>query len=351
MAIITVTGRINKKDLGITLPHEHLFVDIRFIYKSSNDFYKKQISSKITMENLHLLKYNPAFLRDNLIINEENVIKNELIKYRESGGKTIVEQSSIGAGRSPLRIKRISEETGVKIVIGTGYYVKQTLSKEAINKSEGDLTKDIVYEIQNGIQDTKIKPGIIGELGVSTIIEDWDRKLLRVAVNSQKETGLPISIHIQAVPTLKSFSEPNGLEVLRILEKEGAQINKVAICHTDAQINLKYIKNITKSGAHAEFDHFGKDFYFKEADFLMDRDIDRVLALKELISSGYIRNILISQDVCMKTDLIKYGGFGFTHILRNIVPIMIAKGIKKDEIDILMMENPKEFLNIEEKFL
>ena len=83
----------------------------------------------------------------------------------------------------------------------------------------------------------------------------------------------------------------------------------------------------------------------------MDRDIDRVLALKELISSGYIRNILISQDVCMKTDLIKYGGFGFTHILRNIVPIMIAKGIKKDEIDILMMENPKEFLNIEEKFL
>ena len=354
MSVITVRGNINKNDLGITLTHEHLFVDCSFAYRKPKKINNIKLEEeKVTLRNLHFLKSNLGFLKDNLIINEDDVIRDELLEFKLAGGRTIVEQSSIGTNtsRSHEVVKRISEDLGINIVIGTGYYIKQSLPQSIIEANKIDLIKNIVNEIRFGIENTEIKPGIIGEIGISPVIESWDKKLLKVVSKAHIETGLPLSVHIQAVPMVKGFTgDLNGIEVLKILDEEKVNLNKVIICHTDAKTNIKNIKNIIKYGAFAEFDHIGKDFYFLETDFLMDRDFDRVMALKELIDSGYINNILISQDVCLKTDLIKYGGFGYAHILNDIVPIMLKKGITKKEIRTIMVENPKTLLDVDEKY-
>lgn len=77
------------------------------------------------------------------------------------------------------------------------------------------------------------------------------------------------------------------------------------------------------------------------------RDIERVMAIKDLINSGYLSNILIACDVCLKTLLHRYGGWGYDHILNHIVPMMREQKITEEQIDVLLKENPKKLLNIE----
>lgn len=352
MPVITTNGPIEKDKLGITLPHEHLFIDLSFTYKiPENKEEKKYATEKISLKNLHLLKGNAGYIRDNLYLNDANISCEELLQFKLAGGSTIVEQSTIGAGRNIKDIYDIAKKLGINIVVSTGYYVSDSLSAGISNLSKEVLASSMIKEAQNGIENTGIKPGVIGELGLGPKIREWEKKLLAAAAKAQKETGLAIFIHIQAVPTIPGFSgELNGLEAIRILEKEGADIEKVVICHTDAKINLKYIRKIIENGAYAEFDHIGKEFYYLETDFLMDRDIDRVSALKELIDEGYAKKILISQDVCLKTDLINYGGTGYAHILNDIVPIMLNKGISQEDINNIIIDNPARLLNVDSKY-
>jgi phosphotriesterase-related protein len=348
MPVITVNGIIQKKELGLTLPHEHLFVDLRFAYDAPEEEGRERYSSeKIKLDNLYLLKYEHGSLKDNLILEDEGCAAAELSKFESAGGGSLVDQSSIGAGRRPQALKKISAVTGVNVIMGGGYYLKQSLPDEILNSGEADLVTVILNEIRSGVGNTGIRPGIIGELGIGPTIETWEKKLLKAAARAQAETGLPLSIHIQAVPVLPGFSgKLNGIEALTILKKAGADINKTVICHTDARIDIGYIKNIMELGAYAELDHFGKDFYYPRTGFSMDRDIDRLTALRELIDLGLAGRVLISQDVCMKTDLTVCGGQGYAHLLNNIVPMMIRNGIALKDIETIMIDNPGDMLDV-----
>jgi phosphotriesterase-related protein len=347
MPIITVNGPIDKRDIGFTLPHEHLFLDISFIRQSN-----KSEKSIIELSDLHVLRRDFSALETNLKLNDEQLIKSELEIFRDSGGKTMIDQSSIGAGRKPELLKNISNSTGINIILSTGYYLKESLSNEIVNEDEKELINNMTSEIKNGIGKNKIFPGSIGEIGIGPVIGSWEKKLLRASVKVQKQTGLPLFIHIQAVPTLKTVSnELNGIEVLEFLEKENAVMDKVVICHVDAKLNEKYIKELLDRNVYVEFDHFGKEYYFLEKDFLMSRDIERVDIIKELISEGHANKILISQDVCMKTDLISYGGNGYSYIIERIIPIMRKRGIKQQDISIITEKNPSNLLEVKKDFM
>ena len=352
MSIITVNREIKKEDLGITLPHEHLFVDLSFCYEIPEETNRKELGKqKVDLNNLYLVKRNPYIIRDNLILSEEDLITSEILEFKKAGGTTIVDQTTIGLGRSPIAIRNISNITGINIVMGCGYYMSSTLPDYILKKSESDLVKNMLKEIYYGVGNTNIKPGVIGEIGMGPVIEDWGKKLLKIATKVQKETGLPIFVHILAVPVAGFTGKLQGLKAIDILKRNGANLEKVVICHTDAQIDLDYIKKIISSGAYTEFDHFGEEFYVEYCDFFMDRDIDRINAIKILVEGGYIKRILISQDVCFKTDLISYGGGGYAHILNNLVPIMLKRGISKESISTIMIENPQELLDIKDRYL
>ena len=353
MSVVTVNGLLPSENLGVTLPHEHLFVDLRFAYVPPQDAQSQHYASDdVDSSSLHLLKYNPGLIRSNLVLEQEDLAARELARFKSAGGGTIVEQSSIGAGRREEQIKRISASTGVHIIAGCGYYMKQSLPRSVVDSSVDELTRATINEVTAGIGGTGIRPGIIGEIGIGPVIGEWEKKILVVAARAQKETGRPVSVHIQAVPAVKDFSGPmNGVQALEILEREGADLGRVIICHADARCDLGYINRIIELGAYAEFDHFGKEFYYVDSDFLMDRDIERVLTVKELIESGRGQRVLISQDVCLKTDLVMYGGTGYAHILENIVPAMLRKGITREAIDTIMVENPRRILDVDHAYL
>ncbi|GAG93246.1 unnamed protein product, partial [marine sediment metagenome] len=166
---------------GITLPHEHLFSDISFCYKSAEEIDRKELGKqKVGLNNLYLVRRNPYIIKDNLILFGEDLITFEVLVFKKAGGNTIVDQTNIGVGRSPIAIRNISNITGINIVMGCGYYMNSTLPDYILNKSESDLVKDMVKEIYYGVGNTNIRPGVIGEIGMGPVIEDWDEKLLKI---------------------------------------------------------------------------------------------------------------------------------------------------------------------------
>jgi phosphotriesterase-related protein len=141
-----------------------------------------------------------------------------------------------------------------------------------------------------------------------------------------------------------------GFEVIEILTKHGAAVNKICINHIDVDIHMDYIRGLLNAGAYVEFDNFGKEFYADKRDRsvlrgLFARDIERVRAIKLLVDEGFLTQILISNDVCLKTCLHRYGGWGYDHVITNIVPMMEDEGITPEQIAILMCGNPAAFLD------
>lgn len=349
MAVMTVCGPVPRESLGVTLPHEHFFIDIRWACAAATEATRIALREEpVTMRRLGALKRNPCVMKDNLFLSDPALMAAEALEFKMAGGRTIVDQSSIGTGRSPLAIRGLANSTGINVVMGCGYYLRGSLPAAIVDEPEAKLVQAVLDEIRLGVGDTGVRPGIIGEIGVGPSIEDWERKSLRVAAQAHRESGLPISVHIQAVPTIPGFTaDPNGLSALDVLEKCGVRPDKIIISHTDATIRLDYMKAIMDRGAYAEFDHIGEEFYIDSADFHMASDEDRVKALAELVGSGYEKRILISQDVCFKTDLVAFGGWGYAHILNHFVPMMVRGGISRESIHTIMVSNPANLLDIE----
>src|SRR5271169_5527130 len=100
MPVITVNGPVGKEKLWITLPHEHLFIDLSFIYKSPRDPALAGYATKdVTPNDLRTLKYDLGAIRSNLILDNADLASAELGHFTRAGGRALVEQSTVGAGR------------------------------------------------------------------------------------------------------------------------------------------------------------------------------------------------------------------------------------------------------------
>jgi phosphotriesterase-related protein len=348
---MTVRGPVPRQALGVTLTHEHLFVDVRWACLTPQGAVEEALAEEpVSIRRLGLLHRDPLRMKDNLLFSDPELMAAEVLEFKKAGGGTIVDQSSVGTGRSPQAIRDLANLTGLHVVMGCGFYLHGSLPAALIDETEEKLSEMVLREIREGVGDTGIRPGIIGEIGMRPDIEDWEKKSLRVAAQAHRESGLPVSVHIQAVPTIPGFANrPNGLEALDLLEKLGVPPEKVIIAHTDAKIHLDYMKAIMERGAYAEFDHIGKEFYLDSADFIMDNDWARVEALAELVRGGYEKRLLISHDFCFKMDLVAYGGWGYAHLLDNVVPMMLRRGISRQSINTIMVDNPACVLDVEDR--
>lgn len=141
--------------------------------------------------------------------------------------------------------------------------------------------------------------------------------------------------------------------MLDVLAREGADPGKVAIGHADVAMDIKldYCLEIPRRGAYVEFANFGHEFYVDRAHRAFLRgpfatDVQRVRAIKALIEAGFLSNILISTDICHKSLLHRYGGWGYEHILTNIVPMLREYGLSDLHVNALLRDNPQRLLDI-----
>lgn len=255
MPVITVQGAMNADKLGIITPHEHMIVDIRNQFTEFPDVTRKRLEGqKVNIKNLDALSRDPYAVKDNLVLNDTALAEQEVLEFKKAGGSTIVDATSIGIGRNPAALRKISRSTGLNIIAGCGYYTNDTHPDDMDIKAVDEIADEMTNDIKSGINGTDIRAGVIGEIGTSEPISPNEKKVLIASAKAQGETGVGIIIHIYPWGQ-------RGLEVLDILSKEGVQPDKVSINHVDVEIDLEYCKKIAEAGAYLEFDNFGKEYF------------------------------------------------------------------------------------------
>nr|WP_272212504.1 hypothetical protein [Marinicella sp. W31]MDC2878417.1 hypothetical protein [Marinicella sp. W31] len=53
--------------------------------------------------------------------------------------------------------------------------------------------------------------------------------------------------------------------------------------------------------------------------------------------------VTLSHDICTRGRLQSYGGHGYSHLPRNVVPLMKDRGFAEAEIDQLLIDTPAAF--------
>ncbi|MFC1950540.1 phosphotriesterase [Chloroflexota bacterium] len=341
----TVLGAIDADSLGVTLPHEHLLIDATiWCVEPAEATEKALVHQPVCLENLwwirtHSWGYN---IDDSQLLDEQVAIKEALL-YKLAGGNTIVELSNIGLARDPLGLARIARATGLNIIMGAGYYIGPTHPAELANKSEEEIAQRIVRDIIVGVGDTGVKAGIIGEIGCSTPLQEGERKVLRASAIAQRHTGAAINIHNEY--------EKQALEITEILSDAGADLSRTVLSHVagwgDSPASLP---KLLEAGCYLEYDFFGQDVVSLSVPLEgrvidMPSDAQSINSIIQLIDEGYLNQILVSHDVGLKHLLTTYGGFGYAHILRDVVPVMRMKGMSDEQIHTLLVDNPKRFLS------
>jgi len=344
MQVMTVTGPVTTDSLGIILPHEHLFIDLRNQFTEFSNPEKRRISrEKVSMHNLGRLRLNPYAIKDNLLLDDLDTIVEEVLYFKNLNGKTIVDCTSIGINRDIRKLHELARRTGLNIVAGSGYYTHDTHPKQMCRWKAEDIAEQIILDLTEGIDGTGIKAGVIGEIGTSEPVHQNEEKNLVAAAIAYKKTGAPIYVH--TYPWGKS-----GLKAINLLISNGVDAAKIVICHLDVEPDIAYIKEVLNKGVFLEFDDFGKEFYIEASDrgfaggFFI-RDIERVRLIRQIIEWGFARQILITNDICLKMMLHTYGGWGYDHILKNIVPMMLDEGIDEEKINLFIQDNPKRLLS------
>lgn len=349
--IMTVKGLIPPEALGTTISHEHLIFDLScYLRPAENPAEAALFENPVTMDILHFVNNNPYANRDNCVVKDIALPLKELKLFTKYGGNSIIDVTLDDFGRNVNALKEISEKAGVHIVAGCGNYIQSAHPEELHRKSVGQLAKEYIREITEGVGDTGICPGIIGEIGTGFAIHPDEIKVLKAAAIAQKETGLAITVHLH--PPVR-----HGHEVLDILEKEGVSLDRVilghlcgVLAHRDLtpQQSAEHIASLAGRGCYVEFDLCGNSGYFvtEEASWWLPSDRERGSAIARLCDLGFSNQILLSHDVGHRHYLASYGGWGYSHVLNGFQRTLREAGVSQENISKFTRDNPMKAVTI-----
>ena len=341
--ILTVKGPINPSELGKTICHEHLFIDFRIVYQDPP--FKKDIkktTEKVKLSNLGWVRNYWNSNKDNLLLESYNDALNELNDFKQYG-KSIIELTSIGSIRlknHKIQIKSLSEETGLNIISGSGFYVDNSLPEFFYNKNEKELSKIITDDFFN--PKDKIPSGVIGEIGCSYPLTENEKKSLSASAIAQEKTGSTIIIH-------PGRDEDSPFEIIEFLKNQNADLERVVIGHIERTIySHSKLEKLAEENVFMNFDQIGieSSYYPLNSKSYMPNDFQKISFIKHLIDKGYSKKILLGHDIYSKHRLKKYGGHGYSYVLEMIIMRMIDMNINKKDINQIIIENPKNILTI-----
>ena len=340
----TVLGPVEPESLGPTSMHEHLLLSLECYFSMPDEASGRWIVDQpITMDILGRLPSIWQTHRDSINLIDERVAVEEAMAWRLQGGGTIVDATSIGIARDPLALARISRATGLNVVMGAGYYVPVSHLEGMDELSEDDIAEEIVRDVAEGVGETGVRAGIIGEIGCVYPLTENVLKVVRAAARAQRRTGAPILIH-------PGHGQSAPAEILEILVGSGADPANVVLGHLDARIAERgVLREVASAGTFLEFDTFGIEHGGYGGDpkaIPMPSDAGRIALLEYLVGLGHREQVVIAHDVCHRWRFVRFGGTGYGHLLANIAPRLRARGFDADDIDAILVRNPARALRI-----
>ena len=309
--VMTVSGPIPVEKLGFTLPHEHTGISLWQI-PNRWDYWE--------------------------LTPDEDLVTDELRDFRRRGGGTLVDLTLDGVGRDPHRLRRLASASGLNLVMGTGWYREAYYPAELLvdRRTVDELADLIVGEWTDGVGDSGIRPGIIGEIGTD---KPWvsarEERVHRAAARASLRTGMAITTH--------GVQSAVGLAQLAIFTQEGVDPGRVVIGHADSHLDLDFYLRVLDAGANLQFDFIGHRFGVEEA--LEPRLVETIV---ELLERDYGPQLLLSQDVCHNRQLKAYGGFGYVYLHQHFLPTLRTAAVGEGEIHQVTVVNPARILAVDE---
>jgi phosphotriesterase-related protein len=333
--VVTVLGPVAGGQLGLILPHEHVLCDLTPL--ALRDPAIKE--AEIALANRHAVEYRPLDYKGNHRLTLRDVARAEIAAFAGCGGGTVVDLTTGGIAPDPEGLAGIARATGVHLILGAGFYTADFVDAETRARPVEWLEDAILAQLAEGAWGTKIRCGLIGEIGCSWPLADFERRALQAAARAQRRTGVALNVHPGRHP-----QAPH--EILDLLEREGADIGCVAISHVDrTYFDYPSIAALAKRGCWIEFDFFGietSNYWFGPAD--LPTDWMRLRYIRQAMADGFAHRILLSHDICTRTRLAAYGGHGYAHLIANVAGLMRERGFTEPEISGLMRDNPRRFL-------
>ena len=302
--VMTVTGPIQAEHLGLTLMHEHLFLDLTRDTWTNNNF-----------------------------LSDPDLTAVELQLFKDSGGTTLVDQTNRGLGQDPLAVKAMAERTGLNMVLGCGWYREPYYEPHLYRWKTDQIAEQIVRDITVGIDDSGVRAGIIGEIGAHFIwISPAEERMLRAAARAQKRTGVTLTLHATRAPL--------GLDQLDILREEGVDPRRVVVGHAHSYPHHEYHAEVASRGAFLTFDRMGVTNEYER-----QRTIRLIC---QMLDAGYVRHLMLSQDVCYKSDLVAYGGVGYGFVPGELTVKLRQAGVTDEQLHQMLVDNPRRALTGED---
>ncbi len=301
--IQTVKGPVPAERLGLILPHEHLFTDLRGPLAPG-----------------HAQADPEAVVR---------TMSPYLAAAHRAGVTALVECSTVGVGRNVAMLQRLAEATPVHIVAPTGVY-RDAFIPPALREMEAKpLAEMWVRELTEGIEGTSIRAGFIKIAVSDEGITPLEERNLRAAALASCRTGAAIACH--------TIGGANARREMEILEAAGLDLHRFIWVHAQAEPDRAVHLEAARRGAYVEFDTVGAAFQAQ------DVLVEDVLALVE---AGYAEHVLLSHDAGWY-DASQPGGRpaggdirGFTALVDEFIPALRARGVTDELVHLMTVTNP-----------
>ena len=307
--IHTLKGAIEIDSLGLILPHEHLFTDLRGPHVP--DYAQGEASAVVEVVGPHLADAAAV------------------------GVTALVECSTVGVGRNLSILRGLAEGTSIHIVVPTGVYRDAYIPASLREASEGELADLWTKELTQGIEDTSIRAGFI-KLAMS---DDGPTALeirnLKAAARASQNTGAVIAIH--------TIGGRIAGEEMDILESAGLDLNRFIWVHAQTEPDVSILKDTARRGAYVELDTVGAPFQSQPV--LLETTV-------ALIESGFIDHVLLSHDAGWynpaRPDGLPDDGYrGYTALVRDFIPELLNRGISRDQVQQITVHNPARAFSFE----
>ena len=300
--IVTVRGPIEPAALGVTLSHDHVLIDAFRMYGEATADYA-------------------------WIIDDEEVAVAELAAFRDAGGGAVCDPTNVGLGRDAPALRRISERSGVHIVMGTGWYREKVHPPEIDRELPTTLADRLVRDLTVGVDETDIRAGFVGEIGTGReAISPAEERVFRAAARAARRTGCPILTHTTHFGEL-------ALEQLELLAEERVPGDRVIVSHLGDRVGIRQLLPIAERGAWLSVDNLA----FTAGYAPLEVRADNVAALW---AEGLGERILLGNDVCRSDQLVAYGGPGYANVIHNLYPLLEARGVDPARIFAMTVTNP-----------
>jgi phosphotriesterase-related protein len=299
----TVLGDISPEALGVTYMHEHLIIESEIVKKDYEHIYLPSTEYAIA----------------------------EVLLCKKAGVQSMVDCMPTGSGRNPQKLRKISELTGINIIATTGLHHDRYYRKDdEIEKlSSSQLGQIFINEIENGMDDTEIKAGIIKVVTSGSEIKDREIKLFEAAAFAHDKTGTPIISHCE--------HGKGAVEQIKLFTKLGIKLNRVTLSHTDKENDHGYHRELLSSGINVEYDQSLRQFNEEQP--------ESALLTMAMIEAGHLNQIMLGTDGARRSLWSSLGGTpGLSWLYTGWGRKLKELGASEDVLSRLFNHNPSAFL-------